>query len=108
MSVYIVPGQDDLSLGIGVVGDKTVTVPVTGSTHAKILNEDRTQHVLYTFDPTPAFPADWNRVNPGDELMVPTGGSTNLYLRKKIFIRGKFAVNDVPINIQVGLTNQAT
>ena len=108
MSVHIIPGQDDLTLAIGAGGDKTVTVPVTGGTHAKIMNEDQTQHVLYTFDPTPSFPADWDRIDPGEEVMVPTGGSTNLYLRKKTYVRGIHALNDVPIPVQVGLTNQAT
>lgn len=100
---YIVPGQDDLSLAIGAGGDKTVTVTLlVTSTHVRIKNEDQTQHVLYTFDATPTFPADWKRVDPREEVMVPTGGSTALYLRKKTYVRGIHALNDVPITVQVG------
>jgi hypothetical protein len=102
MSVYNVPGQDDLSLAIGAGGDKTVTVDVTGATHVRIWNEDPQQHVLYTFDGTPTFPDDWSRLDPRENVVVPTGGSTALYLRKKTFIRGEFATNDVPISVQVG------
>lgn len=101
---YVVPGQDDLTLGIGVAGDKTITVVLAASdTHARIKNEDPQQHVLYTFDATPAFPADWKRVDPREEVVVPTGGSTALYLRKKKFIRGEFATNDVPITVSIGV-----
>jgi hypothetical protein len=106
MSVHIIPGQDDLSLALGAGGDKTVTVPVTG-THVKILNEDPQQGVLYTLNPAPTFPADWDKIDPEEELMVPTGGSTDLYLRKKTFIRGFNATHDVPVRVQVGETNQA-
>lgn len=106
MSVHIIPGQDDITLAVGAGGDKTVTVAVTG-THVKVLNEDPQQGVLYSLDPAPAFPADWDKIDPGEELMVPTGGSTSLFLRKKTFIRGIYATNDVPIRVQVGETDQA-
>lgn len=103
---YNVPGQDDLSVGIGGLGDRTVSVTV-GGTHVKIKNEDNTQHVLYTFDGSPAFPGDWKRVDPGQEVVVPTGGSTTLYLRKKKYFRGEYATNDVPISVLIGELNVA-
>jgi len=106
MSVHIIPGQPDITLAVGAGGDKTVTVPVTG-THVKILNEDPQQGVLYSLAAVPVFPGDWGKVDPTEELMVPTGGSTDLFLRKKTFIRGVNATHDVPIRIQVGETNQA-
>lgn len=107
MSVEIVPGQDDISLAVGAGGDKTVTVTLAG-THVKVLNEDSQQGVMYSLDPAPTFPDDWEKLDPEEEVVVPTGGSTTLQLRKKTFIRGFNATNDVPIRVQVGETNQAT
>ena len=106
MSVHIIPGQDDVSLEVGAGGDKTVTVTVSG-THVKVLNEDPQQGVMYTLVAVPTFPGDWEKLDPGEEVMDPTGGSTTLHLRKKSFIRGVYATNDVPVRVQVGETDQA-
>lgn len=85
---YEVPGQDDMTVALGAPGDNTITIPVT-TTHVWLTNQDTRQPVKYSTVATPAYPADWGSMSPGEKIIVKMT-TTNLYLRKIVFFRATF------------------
>lgn len=83
-----VQGQDNVALAYGVAGDRTYryTLPVA-DTHVRVTNHDPVQGVMYSTTTSPAFPANWNMLDPGVQVIIPKGTSTYLYLRKKWYRR---------------------
>jgi len=117
MAVYVIPGQSDISLVVGGVGDKTTTVVLkAGTTHVRLKNLDSVQGVMYAFEypppvppnpQRPVFPADWSKLDPKREVEFPAATFTSIHFRKLKFIRGMSAESDVPIEVQLGETVQA-
>ena len=108
---YSIPGQDDVSLAVGAVGDKTVTV-VTTTTHVRLTNFDSNQVIMYSEINgvgQPAYPADWRRLDPDekDVMVRMSGGGVNLYLRKKTWFRPPLTnrkradMLDTPVTVEV-------
>jgi hypothetical protein len=111
MPKFELHGQKDLSLAIGALGDVSIVVAVA-STHAQIRNIDKYQAFLYSIVVAPAFPGDWMRGEPGEELNIKMGAGARVNLRKPFYPRnpytehddpvtGKPDVLDVPIEIEV-------
>jgi hypothetical protein len=111
MPKFDLHGQKDLTLAIGAPGDVSVVVLVA-TTHAQIRNIDKYQAFIYSIVAAPAFPADWMRAEPGEEINIKMGAGARVNLRKPFYPRnpntdhddpvtGKPDVLDVPIEIEV-------
>lgn len=85
MAKYQVPGQDNMQLAVGAVGDKTITIPIA-TTHVRVTNLGDIQPVKYSVVAAPAYPADWADLSPRQQVIVKMIGG-NLYLRKRVFFR---------------------
>ncbi len=119
---YEVPGQDDVTLDVGHLEDKTLSIVVT-TTHVRLKNMDVNQSVMYTeINPVlnppgpppvlPSYPDDWKRLDPGQELtlkvpLAPNDPPTYLYLRKKTWFRPPLTnrtrtdMLDTPVTVRV-------
>jgi hypothetical protein len=117
---YEVVGQDDVTVPITDLADKTLAV-VVDTTHVRLKNMAANQVVLYTeVNPpfplpvppyAPTFPGDWKRLNPEQEIMlrvpVAAGPVTYVYLRKKSWFRPPLThrkradMLDTPVTVRV-------
>lgn len=85
---YELPGQENVDLAFGGVGDKTLRVTPIASTHVRLKNYDPLQPVMYTLTDPPAVGTVWQSLGPKAEVLVFLNGATKVYLRKKRWIRG--------------------
>jgi hypothetical protein len=110
MPKFELHGQKDLTLAMGAPGDVSIVVAVA-STHAQIRNVDKYQSFVYSIVVAPAFPADWMRCEPGEEINIKMGAGARVNLRKPFYPRNPYTehlngsglpdVLDVPIEIEV-------
>lgn len=110
MSKHDLHGQKNLTLAVGAPGDRTITVGVV-TTHVRLKNFDPKQSILYSLILAPAFPTDWNRLEPNEQLDVRMLANPQVHLRKPFWYReatagvevspGEPDVLDVPSLIEV-------
>jgi hypothetical protein len=99
MSQHELHGQKNMALAVGAPGDRTITVAVT-TTHVRIRSHDPTQSIVYSLILAPVFPADWNRINPGETVDTRMGANPAVHIRKPFWPRhvnaGAQTAPDVP------------
>lgn len=115
---YELKGQKDITLGIGVPGDKTIVVgAAVGSTHAQVKNLSPNQAILYSVVAAPAWPGDWHRCEPEELINILLTAGAVVNIRKWIWnragmseyqtITGAVDVQDVGVEVEVSFVKWA-
>jgi len=80
-------GRDPVAFKSSTIAAPDITFSGLTGTYFKLKNYDDVQDVIYCVGPTGTFPAKWEKLFRGEEIVVPSLGAAAVSFRKMVFFR---------------------